>query len=335
MSNVTRKVKVLIVGGGPAGLTAGIYAARANLKPLVAAGDGRDGSTPGGQLMITTEVENFPGFEDGIQGPELMEKLNNQAKRFGAEIVTKHVVEFQPLKEGGPFFAKLGDEWVEAETVILCNGSAANWLGAEGEEKYRNRGISACATCDGPLPAFRKKHLFVVGGGDSAVEEATFLTRFASRVTIIHRRDKLRASKIMEQRALTNPKIDFLWNTEILNYGGDDKLTEMTLKNNRTGEQWVQKEVGGVFMAIGHSPNTKALVGSGLQLDPQGYIIVGNPKNHHPSEGHMYVYTSVDGVFAAGDVHDKKFKQAISAAGFGCMAAIAAERWLEEKTASL
>ena len=311
--------KVIIVGAGPAGLTAAIYAGRANLNPLVAAGEVQATDMPGGQLMITTEVENYPGFPEGIQGPELMEKFMEQAKKFGATIVEEFATEFD-LPQGGPFKVKIGENWYEAEAVILATGASARWLNAPGEQKYRNNGISACATCDGPLPIFRNKHIFVVGGGDSAVEEALFLTRFTNKVSIIHRRDELRASKIMQNRALENPKIEVLWNTVIDGYKGEKFLEKLVLKNVKTGDVY-EDEVGGLFMAIGHSPNTKFLVNAGLELE-NGYIKV-----------HDHILTSVDGVFAAGDVHDTHFRQAITAAGFGAMAAISAERWIEAKNA--
>ena len=309
--------KVIIVGAGPAGLTAAIYAGRANLNPLVAAGEVQATDMPGGQLMITTEVENYPGFPEGIQGPELMEKFMEQAKKFGATIVEEFATEFD-LPQGGPFKVKIGENWYEAEAVILATGASARWLNAPGEQKYRNNGISACATCDGPLPIFRNKHIFVVGGGDSAVEEALFLTRFTNKVSIIHRRDELRASKIMQNRALENPKIEVLWNTVIDGYKGEKFLEKLVLKNVKTGDVY-EDEVGGLFMAIGHSPNTKFLVNAGLELE-NGYIKV-----------HDHILTSVDGVFAAGDVHDTHYRQAITAAGFGCMAAIDVDKYLTEK----
>eukprot|EP01097_Dermamoeba_algensis_P005103 TRINITY_DN3254_c0_g1_i3.p1 TRINITY_DN3254_c0_g1~~TRINITY_DN3254_c0_g1_i3.p1 ORF type:complete len:405 (+),score=97.54 TRINITY_DN3254_c0_g1_i3:170-1384(+) len=326
---VDRKTKVLIIGGGPAGLTAGIYAARANLKPIIAMGDGSGNNVPGGQLMITTEVENYPGYEHGIQGPELMDKMIAQAKRFGADLIPAQAKEFLPFVSGGPFFVKTGKEWIEAECLILANGSSARWLDLPNEDKFRNRGISACATCDGPLPMYRNKHLFVVGGGDSAMEEALFLTRFASQVTILHRRDKFRASKIMQERLLSNPKVQVKWNTEVAGYEGKERLSGLVLKDTKTGQTWKESEVGGLFMAIGHTPNTNSLKGTGIELDDEGYVAVSSPKGE--KKDNLYVYTNVPGVFAAGDVHDKKFKQAITAAGFGCMSAIAAERWLEAK----
>ena len=305
------------------GLTAAIYAGRANLNPLVAAGETGSGVIPGGQLMITTEVENFPGFPDGVEGPELIELMQKQAKKFGATIIEQWANEFE-LPAGGPFKVKVGNQWYETSAVILANGAAAKWLGAPGEANFINHGISACATCDGPLPVFRNKHLYVLGGGDSAVEEATFLTRFASKVTIIHRRDTLnRASKIMQQRALDNNKIDFAFNTVITGYEGDKSLTGIKVQNIETGIEQLLP-TNGLFMAIGHTPLTNHLAAAGVELDSAGYVIA---KNH--------IETNIEGVFTAGDVHDTHFRQAISAAGFGCMAAIAAERWIEAKNARL
>lgn len=321
MDAVVTAHKVIIVGGGPAGLTAAIYAGRANLNPLVAAGETMPGAMPGGQLMITTEVENFPGFPDGVEGPDLIELMQKQAKKFGATIVEQWANEFE-LPSGGPFRVKVGQQWYETSAVILANGAAAKWLGAPDEQRFINHGISACATCDGPLPVFRNKHLFVIGGGDSAIEEATFLTRFASKVTIIHRREELRASKIMQQRAKDNPKIEFAYNTVITGYEGEKSLAAIHVKNLISGveQSW---PASGLFMAIGHTPLTTHLRNAGVELDSSGYVIA---KNH--------VETNVEGVFTAGDVHDTHFRQAISAAGFGCMAAIAAERWIEERAAA-
>ena len=309
--------KIIIVGAGPAGLTAAIYAGRANLNPLVAAGEVLATEMPGGQLMITTEIENYPGFPEGIQGPELMEKFMEQAKKFGATIVEEYATEFD-LPQKGPFKVKVGETWYETESVIIATGASARWLNAPNEQKYRNNGISACATCDGPLPVFRNKHIFVVGGGDSAIEEALFLTRFASQVSIIHRRDELRASKIMQKRALENPKIDIRWNTVIEEYKGEKFLERLVLKNVKTNEV-TEEPLGGLFMAIGHQPNDKYLKDSGLELE-DGYVKV-----------HDHIWTNIEGVFAAGDIHDIHYRQAITAAGFGAMAAITAERWIESK----
>lgn len=311
------KHRVIIIGAGPAGLTAAIYAGRANLNPLIAAGEVEATDMPGGQLMLTTDVENYPGFPDGIEGPELMERMMIQAKRFKATIIEEQATNFK-FTNGGPFSVKLDEKEYETEALIFANGASAKWLNAPNEGQYMNRGISACATCDGPLPIFRNKHIFVVGGGDSAVEESMFLSKFASQVTLIHRRRELRASKIMQERAFENPKIDIMWDSEILGYEGDQFLEAITVKNVETGNITNHK-AGGLFMAIGHTPNTKGLENTELELH-NGYIAV-----------HENVFTNLDGVFAAGDVHDTEFRQAITAAGFGCMAAIAAERWLEEK----
>jgi thioredoxin reductase (NADPH) len=287
----------------------------------VAAGSVEAQLMPGGQLMITTEVENYPGFPEGIEGPELMERFMAQAKRFGAQIIEEWATDFK-FQNGGPQRVKIGNDLYEAETIILANGAAARWLNAPNEEKYRNRGISACATCDGPLPVFRNQHIFVLGGGDSACEEALFLTRFASKVTLIHRRDQLRASKIMAKRVLEHPKIEVAWNTVIEEYAGEQKLEGIKLKNIVSGEIKTVP-AGGLFMAIGHEPLTRGLEASGIELDAEGYIRV-----HHDM-----VFTNIDGVFTCGDVHDTVFRQAVTAAGFGCMAAIATERWLESKNA--
>jgi thioredoxin reductase (NADPH) len=313
--------KLLIVGSGPAGLTAAIYAGRAGLQPIVAAGALEKNNYPGGQLMITTEVENYPGFPDGITGPELMERLFEQARKFDITILDDNATDFKFHVAGsGSHVVRVGDVIVHANAIILANGARAKWLGAPGEKLWINRGISACATCDGPLPAFRNKPIYVVGGGDSACEEALFLTRFASRVYMIHRRDTLRASKIMASRVLNHSKITILWNTIIMEYMGDSEtgLTGIKLYKHGESTDWYVPAAA-VFMAIGHEPNTTTLQGSGLELDTEGYIQVRDN-----------VYTNIRGVFAAGDVHDTIYRQAITAAGFGCMAAITAERWLEE-----
>lgn len=263
-------------------------------------------------------MENFPGFPEGIAGPELMERLFAQARNFDAEILEEFASDFE-FKAGGPHRMKIGDQVVEADAVILANGARARWLGAPDEARFINMGISACATCDGPLPVFRNKEIYVLGGGDSACEEAIFLTRFASKVFLVHRRDTLRASKVMAARALEHDKIEVLWNTAIVGYKGETALEGLVLQDTQTKEQ---REVscGGLFMAIGHVPNTAALQGSAVQLDSTGYIQVRD-----------HVFTNIEGVFAAGDCHDTIYRQAITAAGLGCMAAITAERWLEEK----
>lgn len=307
--------KVVIIGSGPAGLTAAIYAARAGLDPLVL-----EGVQPGGQLTQTTEVENFPGFPEGIQGPELMDILRAQAQRFGAECVfaTATDVDFSqhPLR-----VVVDGTDSVEASTVILATGASALYLGLPSEERMRGRGVSGCATCDGFF--FKGKELAVVGGGDTALEEATFLTRFATKVTIVHRRDRLRASKAMQERAFANPKIAFAWNSvveEVLSDPEGKEVTGLRLRDVTTDTTSVLP-VSGLFLGIGHHPNTDFLAGK-VELDEKGYIVL---KRH--------TYTSVPGVFACGDVADPRYRQAISAAGTGCQAAIDAERWLEEQGA--
>lgn len=300
--------KIIIVGSGCAGSTAAIYAARANLEPLVL-----EGHEPGGQLSLTTAVENFPGFPEGVQGPELMELMKKQAQRFGAEYKMEVVKEADLSKR--PFTLKTSENTYWAEALIIASGASARLLGLESEKKLIGRGVSTCATCDGFF--FRGKEIIVVGGGDSALEEAIFLTKFARKVTVVHRRDQLRASKIMQERALKNEKIDFLWNTVITDILDPEKneVTAVKLKNVKTGKEETKK-IDGVFIAIGHEPNTKVFEGQ-LEMD-KGYVVI-----HDGSR------TSVEGVFAAGDVHDTVYRQAITAAGAGCRAAIDAERWLE------
>lgn len=304
--------KVIIIGSGPAGYTAALYASRADLKPLVILGH-----EPGGQLTTTTDVENFPGFPEGVQGPELMEHMKKQAERFGTEYLSAIVTDVDLSNR--PFKVKCdnGSEFT-AETLIISTGASAKYLGLPNEKELIGKGVSACATCDGFF--YRDKIVHVVGGGDTAMEEATFLTKFASKVTIIHRRDTLRASKAMQQRAFDNPKIDFLWDSEVSEIVFDDGgVTGIKVKNTKTGEE-SQRETHGLFMGIGHTPNTGFLNGQ-IQTDDHGFIVPTNAP--HPD-------TNVPGVFACGDVQDSYYRQAISAAGSGCMAAIRAERFIED-----
>jgi thioredoxin reductase (NADPH) len=300
----------IVIGSGPAGFTAALYAARANLAPLVL-----KGLEAGGQLMLTTDVENYPGFADGLLGPELMDQMEKQAARFGAEILPVHVTDVD-LSER-PFVVRAGDQEWRARTIIVATGATARWLGVPGEEKLRGRGVSACATCDGFF--FRDRELVVVGGGDTAMEEATFLTKFASKVTIVHRRDEFRASKVMSARALANPKVDVIWNTTVEEVHGDDAVSGVTLNDLHIGGSRTFP-ADGLFVAIGHDPNTSLFRGK-LALDEEGYITVAEPRTA----------TSVPGVFAAGDVTDRIYRQAVTAAGQGCKAAIDAERFLEHE----
>ncbi len=300
--------RLIIIGSGPAGLTAAIYAARANLSPLVFAG-----YQYGGQLMLTTEVENYPGFPNGIMGPELMDTFRAQAERFGARIENVDVtrVDFG----GQPLFVATDEREYEADSVIVATGASARWLGIPGEERLRGQGVSSCATCDGAF--FRERHITVVGGGDSAMEEALFLTRFGSKVTVVHRRDTLRASKIMADRALRHPKIEFVWNAEVEEVRGEYRTEALLLRNLVTGER-TEFATDAMFVAIGHDPNT-ALFRGQLDLDSKGYIV--SPDG---------VHTNVAGVFVAGDVYDIRYRQAITAAGMGCAASMVAERYLED-----
>jgi thioredoxin reductase (NADPH) len=305
---------VVIIGSGPAGLTAAVYASRAGLKPVAV-----HGNEPGGQLMITTDVENFPGFPEGILGPELMDLMTRQAGRFGTEFVTGRVeaveLDMEPFK-----VVTDGGRELRAKTLIVASGASTRWLGLESETRYRGRGVSSCATCDGAF--FKDRELIIVGGGDSAMEEALFLTRFATKVTVVHRRDQLRASRIMQDRASKNEKIRFIWDSEVREILGDGKrVTGVRLSNKKTKET-TEAPCGGVFVAVGHSPNTEIFAGQ-LEMDEKGYLVT-----KPDSTG-----TNVEGVYACGDVQDHVFRQAVTAAGTGCMAAIEAERYLEAKEA--
>jgi thioredoxin reductase (NADPH) len=343
MTEVNGVEKVIIIGSGPAGWTAAIYAARANLQPLVFAGRPKQIPTtilPGGQLMLTTEVENYPGFPHGVTGPKMMSYFEQQAVRFGTRIVTDsgetpdvsnpddgHTYQYQDCT-GVDFsvhpFRLLAEDGKEfrAHAVIVATGATANWLGLKNEMRLAmsGGGVSACAICDGALPVFRDKLLAVVGGGDSAVEEGTYLTKFARKVYLIHRRDELRASKIMQQRAFRNPKIEIVWNTAVLDVLGDKYITGLRLADTGSGGER-EMDVGGLFLAIGHTPATAFLRGQ-LELDAKAYIVLKQPPRS---------YTSVEGVFAAGDCADSVYRQAVTAAGMGCAAAIDAERWLADR----
>jgi len=339
---------VVIIGSGPAGFSAAIYAARANLQPLLFEGNAGLGNQPLGQLALTTEVENYPGFPSGllhqyidsaiaeenkwmlppleehphaVTGPELMNLMRQQAINFGTKVITDDIVEVDFSRR--PLRVKPSEgDWIETHTVILATGAKANYLGLDSEEMYKNRGVSACAVCDGALPRFRNKPLVVVGGGDSAVEEATYLTKYGSKVYMLVRRDALRASKIMQDRALSHPKIEMTWNTEVEEVVGDDKqgVGAVKVKNNKSGLVY-DIAASGLFIAIGHTPNTEFLKGQ-VAINNKGYIQYTTP---------FRTYTSVEGVFAAGDVADDYYRQAITSAGTGCMAALDAERYLAEK----
>lgn len=317
--------KLVIIGSGPAGYTAALYASRAELSPLMYIGVAKQDPgpiLPGGQLMLTTDVENYPGFPDGVAGPEMMQLFQKQAERFGTRVKSEdvHSVAFSndPASKPHVLHTSSGDA-IHARAVIVSTGATANWLGLENELRLAQSGggVSACAVCDGALPAFRNQHVAVVGGGDSAMEEATFLTKFASKVTVIHRRDKLRASRIMQDRFLSKENADVLWNKEVTDVLGDDHIEGVRLKDTQTGEESTM-EVKGLFLAIGHTPATKFIHDSGLEFDDKGYIIL---RERHSA-------TNLPGVFAAGDVADAEYRQAVTAAGMGCQAALDAERWL-------
>lgn len=311
MSDYANKTfDVVIVGSGPAGLTAALYTARANLAPIVF-----EGPEPGGQLTTTTEVENFPGYPEGVTGPEMMEQFRAQATRFGADCRWGMVTEVDFSVR--PFRLVVDEEHtLFAKSVIVATGASAKWMGLPNEQRLRGKGVTACATCDGAF--FRNQHIIVIGGGDTAMEEATYLTRFASKVTLVHRRDEFRASKVMQKRVLEHPKIDVAWNSVVDDVLGEHVVEGVRLKNVVTGETTVLADVTGVFLAIGHKPNTDLFKGM-LDMDENGYLITQGKST----------YTNIEGVFACGDVQDHVYRQAVTAAGSGCAAAIDAERWLE------
>lgn len=302
---------VLIIGGGPAGLTAALYASRAELEPAVLAGS----VAPGGQLMLTTEVENFPGFPEGIQGPELMANMTKQVERFGTQMIYEDVVSVD--FSARPFKVKTAASEYQAKAVIIATGAEANWLNLENEQRLRGKGVSACATCDGFF--FKDKEVVVIGGGDSAMEEANFLTKFATKVTLVHRRDEFRASKIMLKRAQDNPKIEFVTNVTVLDVLGDESVSGIKVKDNATGEER-DIPAQGYFAAIGHTPATKIFQEAGITTNEKGYIV--------PQE---FTQTNIEGVFVAGDVHDHRYRQAVTAAGEGCKAALDVEKYLAKE----
>ncbi len=300
---------VIIIGSGPAGFTSGIYTSRAKLKTLIISG-----SLPGGQLMTTSEVENYPGFPNGIFGPELMMNMRQQAERFGTTVVDDEVLKVD--FKNRPFLISTHSESYEGRAILLCTGASPRKLGIDGEQEFGGKGVSYCATCDGPF--FKGEEIAVIGGGDTAIEEATFLTKFGKSVKIIHRRDFLRASKILQEKAFENSKIQFIWNHVVTRIGGNKKIESIDIKDLTTGK--IQNlSVGGLFVAIGHEPNTWIFKDQ-LELDDKGYVVIKDSTR-----------TSVEGVFAAGDVHDYRYRQAVTAAGFGCMAALDVEKWLSEK----
>ena len=317
MSEV-RKETLVIVGSGPAAWTAAIYAARAELRPLVYEGSFSRTMVPGGQLMFTTEIENYPGFPEGITGQKMMMGFKEQAERFGTRVITEDIVKVDFSDRPLRLWSGAGEE-IEAQAVILATGANARWIGLDNEERLAQSGggVSACAVCDGALPFFRDRVIAVVGGGDSAMEDALYMTKFASQVVVIHRRDELRASRIMQQRAFDNDKIRIEWNTVVTDVLGDDEITGLKLKDTVTGEER-EMEVSGLFVAIGHTPNT-AFLGDAVALKDNGYVATPHA---------WRTATSVPGVFAAGDVMDDYYRQAVTAAGTGCMAALDAERWL-------
>lgn len=317
--------QVVIIGSGPAGWTAAVYAARAQLSPVVYIGVPKQNPgpvLPGGQLMLTTDVENYPGFPEGVTGPDMMEKFQKQAERFGTRVVGEDITEVEfsdnPAETPHSLRTSSGKE-VRSRAVIIATGATANWLGLENELRLAQAGggVSACAVCDGALPMFRDQPLAVVGGGDTAMEEATYLTKFASKVYVIHRRDEFRASKVMQERLLGKPNAEVLWNKVVVDVLGDEKTTGVKLEDTQTGEESTL-EIKGLFIAIGHTPATKFLEGSGLEFDDAGYIILPGRSSA----------TNLPGVFAAGDVADPTYRQAVTAAGMGCQAAIDAEHWL-------
>jgi len=313
--------KLIVVGSGPAGLTAALYAARANLAPFVI-----EGFEAGGQLMLTSEVENYPGFVDGIMGPDLMDTFRKQSERFGAIYLTDDATDVS--FDSHPFVVKVGDDTFTSEAVIVATGASSLMLGLENERRLLGRGVSTCATCDGAF--YKEAELIVVGGGDSALEEALFLTRFASAIKVVHRRDQLRASKIMQDRAMEHPKISFVWNSLVKDVLGDQKVSGVLLENTLTGDR-SELAAGGLFVAIGHKPNTSLFSGK-LETDAAGYLVTGSELKNDPNPSSGYQSrTNVEGVFAAGDAVDHTYRQAVTAAGMGCMAAIDAERWLESR----